>query len=268
MMAPVTQYMVEQFGWRGCVLILAGVTLNCAVFGSLFRPVEHLRHSQSQKPLLLRIKEARDALWTESDDEVNEVSPTASQNSAPPPYSEIVNIVNDSSGKRFLSPEKYEVRKQSLQVPNDVHRYRRRTKSYDESRPYFREEMVYSAMSLIVLRSRSATGMSQTLDKSTKLSSIKSMNESKEKSSQQISESKATISSMETRVCFPSNTLTEMFDLNLLKSPSFLLLSLSGFLCLVGFFIPFMYIADRAKLLGKASNQFKTNTIIYKYIDF
>jgi len=41
------------------------------------------------------------------------------------------------------------------------------------------------------------------------------------------------------------------FDLSLLKRPSFVLLAVSGFLCLVGFFIPFIYISDRAKLLGK-----------------
>lgn len=40
------------------------------------------------------------------------------------------------------------------------------------------------------------------------------------------------------------------FDLSLLKRPSFVLLALSGFLCLVGFFIPFIYISDHAKQLG------------------
>lgn len=262
MLAPVTQFLVQQFGWRGCVLILAGITLNCAVFGSLFRPVEHLRHSHSEKPLLLRIKEARDALWTESDEEMDEVSPTASQNSAPPPYSEIINITNDSVTKRMVAEERY-LRKQTLERSNNDQRSRRRAKSYSGHEPSghypFREEMLYSAMSLVVFRNRSATGVSQALDKSTKLSSIKSVNELKSKSSQELSHSKPSINSVEskqsesdseeTKACIAS-TLTEMFDLTLLLSPSFLLLSLSGFLCLSGFFIPFMYIADRAKLLG------------------
>lgn len=41
-----------------------------------------------------------------------------------------------------------------------------------------------------------------------------------------------------------------MFDLSLLASPTFLLFSCAGFLTLFGFFIPFMYIVDRAVLLG------------------
>jgi hypothetical protein len=39
-------------------------------------------------------------------------------------------------------------------------------------------------------------------------------------------------------------------DPDLLASPSFLLLALSGFLTLAGFFIPFTYIVDRAVLQG------------------
>lgn len=38
-----------------------------------------------------------------------------------------------------------------------------------------------------------------------------------------------------------------MLDLTLLKSPSFIMLALSGFLTMMGFFIPFMFLKDRAK---------------------
>lgn len=37
-----------------------------------------------------------------------------------------------------------------------------------------------------------------------------------------------------------------MLDLTLLKSPSFMLLALSGFLTMMGFFVPFMFMKDRA----------------------
>lgn len=40
--------------------------------------------------------------------------------------------------------------------------------------------------------------------------------------------------------------MATMLDLSLLKSPSFMLLALSGFLTMMGFFIPFMFVADRA----------------------
>lgn len=45
-------------------------------------------------------------------------------------------------------------------------------------------------------------------------------------------------------------TLATMLDISLLKSPSFVLLSLSGGLTLMGFFVPFMYLTERAEFRG------------------
>lgn len=41
-------------------------------------------------------------------------------------------------------------------------------------------------------------------------------------------------------------TLATMLDLTLLKSASFMLLAASGFLTMMGFFVPFMFLKDRA----------------------
>lgn len=40
-------------------------------------------------------------------------------------------------------------------------------------------------------------------------------------------------------------TLATMLDMTLLKSPSFMLLAVSGFLTMMGFFIPFMFMKER-----------------------
>lgn len=45
-------------------------------------------------------------------------------------------------------------------------------------------------------------------------------------------------------------TLATMLDVSLLKSPSFLILAISGFLTMMGFYIPFMYMKDRAEMGG------------------
>lgn len=41
-------------------------------------------------------------------------------------------------------------------------------------------------------------------------------------------------------------TLATMLDMTLLKSPSFMLLAVSGFLTMMGFFVPFLYLKPRA----------------------
>lgn len=50
-------------------------------------------------------------------------------------------------------------------------------------------------------------------------------------------------------------TLATMLDMSLLKSPSFMLLAISGFLCMMGFFVPFMYISKRAEAHQWEKNQ-------------
>jgi MFS family permease len=45
-------------------------------------------------------------------------------------------------------------------------------------------------------------------------------------------------------------TLSTMLDTSLLKDYSFILLIFSGFFTMMGFFVPFMYISDRAKKAG------------------
>ena len=38
--APFTSYLIAEYTWRGAFLIYAGIILNCAVCGALFRPLE------------------------------------------------------------------------------------------------------------------------------------------------------------------------------------------------------------------------------------
>jgi hypothetical protein len=32
--------LIDKFGWKGAMLITAGLVLNCIIFGALFRPLE------------------------------------------------------------------------------------------------------------------------------------------------------------------------------------------------------------------------------------
>ncbi|KAH9529560.1 hypothetical protein DERF_003438 [Dermatophagoides farinae] len=236
-MAPIMHFLVEHFGWRVSVLILAVITLFCAGFGSFFRPLKYDPRTDEEvpppgaiqpKPLLMRIKEARAAAWARSEEELSEESPTSSQNSAPPPYSEILEVVRTPTEDKIVSFSRNSLFQASIEN-------RKRARSTIEavgSRnnlqaakkiPSPRDEMLYSNLSLVVIpQSRSYANLrSQSMGTITK--SGEQMNE-------------------------PS--FCSGFDLSLLKRPSFVLLALSGFLCLVGFFIPFIYLSDRAKLLG------------------
>uniref|UniRef100_A0A0A9Y4G3 Monocarboxylate transporter 12 n=1 Tax=Lygus hesperus TaxID=30085 RepID=A0A0A9Y4G3_LYGHE len=56
--APLASYLLSEFGWQGANLILAGLILNCAVFGALMRPLEYPK-GPSCKPLLQRMADEK-----------------------------------------------------------------------------------------------------------------------------------------------------------------------------------------------------------------
>ncbi|KAH7952146.1 hypothetical protein HPB52_019368 [Rhipicephalus sanguineus] len=57
--APFCQYLLTIFNWKGALMILAGLSLNCAVFGALMRPLLASDNPQT-KPLLQRIWEEKE----------------------------------------------------------------------------------------------------------------------------------------------------------------------------------------------------------------
>ncbi|XP_015510230.1 monocarboxylate transporter 9 isoform X2 [Neodiprion pinetum] len=56
--APLATMLINAYGWKGANLILAGLILNCAVFGAMMRPLEYPKLS-SVKPLLQRMAEEK-----------------------------------------------------------------------------------------------------------------------------------------------------------------------------------------------------------------
>lgn len=38
--APLTEMLISEYGWRGAMLIIGALILNCVIFGALFRPLE------------------------------------------------------------------------------------------------------------------------------------------------------------------------------------------------------------------------------------
>ena len=47
--APITQYLIDEFGWRGTTLIVAGFFLKMCVCGALMRGIEGAGKRQSKR---------------------------------------------------------------------------------------------------------------------------------------------------------------------------------------------------------------------------
>lgn len=63
--APLTEYLIGAFTWRGALLVIAGIVLNCILFGALFRPLESKKN---------RRKPAKNLVPVASDEEMCKLS--------------------------------------------------------------------------------------------------------------------------------------------------------------------------------------------------
>lgn len=65
-LAPLNQYLINEFGWRGSFLILGGLLLNCCVAGALMRPLEappNQSKKDEEKPAAVASKTEKTSAW-------------------------------------------------------------------------------------------------------------------------------------------------------------------------------------------------------------
>ncbi|CAL1283660.1 unnamed protein product [Larinioides sclopetarius] len=268
-MAPLVQYLLFAFDWRGTMLILAGIVLNCAFFGALFRPLKvevPKKDVETPKdvkpPMLKRIQELRDAQrdrWDSTDTlsnvphssvslpEINCVikklgsNPLISSdnNSPPPSYSDVVEA-DEEERYAFLQqppppPTMKKNHSQSIcSTDSNKQRKPRTSRSRSElSRPFYRQDILYSASLLHLPEFKKSNN-----DLSLYAASVTRIPQ------EPIPEDSGCLSPA------MRDTFRQMLDMSLLRSPTFLLLGAGGFLTLAGFFIPFMFVVDRAVQQG------------------
>ncbi|XP_025016340.1 monocarboxylate transporter 12-like [Tetranychus urticae] len=264
LMAPIIQYLNDTYHWRGCVLILAGIVLNCAVFGFLFRPLPSDETSSSSgdqesdgsgKPLLGHSKKSW--LLDDSDEEGVDLMESSRQATD---YSSQDQQQKDPQSHRYKKNRRYTFSEGSSVVHKSIddktnhphrnryvrtpiphrHNYQHLPSHHQHHRPrahsfginyVFQNEILYSTLSLQEFKAsvKRPLAASFTREQQTLPSSSQHRRQS---------------------VIEEATSCVKLLDLSLLLSPSFLLLGISGFLTLSGFFIPFMYIVDRSIQIG------------------
>lgn len=299
LLAPVSSFLVEEFGWRYALLIQAALVLTCGIFGALFRPIQPVKLSiestlnseasfeTKSKPLINNITLLA---LQENSESVNSLGSMISLNSKTVPVRSNYNYptakdvlgLNDrrvlqhpqvamlsKSEKKLNSPvilenvkleDQMECRPKGEDEPlitvgsfkNPLERrhtmgekyfnkdvYRKTTTPKPEEgvqRPFYRDDIFFSASLQRLNQYTSHTSLGYHLSV-TRLPTKIDLIEEKE---------------AKCKLCPESITriLNTMLDLSLLKSPSFLLLAFSGFFTMMGFYVPFMYLMDRALLDG------------------
>ena len=57
LLAPLLEYLIDQYGWRGALLMTAGIVCNCVIFGATFRPLEAAKPEISIDNTLIEIEQ-------------------------------------------------------------------------------------------------------------------------------------------------------------------------------------------------------------------
>ncbi|XP_033228511.1 monocarboxylate transporter 10-like isoform X2 [Belonocnema kinseyi] len=313
-LSPISDILVKKYGWQQALLVQAGMLLNCAVFGALFRPL---------KPRRIKVKPTEENAMMEAKTSLmakglslgslhagqpirsrffgtnnNTEYPTAAQFIGSSP-----NIVNRSmhslhkvielkpmdrqisiSEKRLSVPiypdleivvdeEVKTVEEENNLLSGDLERLngriptirrhtisgRRRSSDIshknlklsngrsppvkDHQRPFYRDDIFYggSLSRLPHYRSQiSSVGYHMSV---TRLPTAKDLAEEESGGCYLCPESVRRI-------------LSTMLDWSLLRSPSFLILAISGALTMMGFYTPFVYLQDRAKSYGMEQSSY------------
>lgn len=157
------------------------------------------------------------------------------KNSPPPSYSEVVKA-DEEEMLSFLRPPSTDNCTKYYPLPSIVSSKPKRLRygvRPDFSRPFYRQDILYSASVLNLPEFKKSH------------SNIRDYAASVTKIPEPEPEHANSCISPAMR-----DTFRQMLDVSLLKSPTFLLLGLGGFLTLAGFFVPFMFIVDRAAQQG------------------
>lgn len=300
-LAPFSKYLIASIGWRGALLIQAGLIFNCAVFGALFRPLvpvkvqisndpeqtESTKEADNEKseveklPLLLRIKLARDSLQAESLQNLDTEIEMTADDADPNHFSKVNNNIKYPTAIEVIAASTKNLKASCQSLYNSNHHIKADNESEKKINILELRTDSRSNGLMPAARPRAMSQSSTRSRRNTGTSSVRplyrddiffaaSLNKLPQYASQ-ISHLNYTLSvtrlptyndvmeekSRKCKLCPEAvkRTLVTMLDTALLSSPSFLILCISGFITMMGFYVPFMYITDRATASGMSESQ-------------
>ena len=249
--APFTKYLVEEYTWKGAVLILAGLILNCIICGALFRPlvlkqtkkkapIPDPSTPEEQKKLMNGIISANGDLKRCSGAQqdpmlangtctaVSLLQPEAPSGKSTFHSMHAIDSVSTTKERPLRSYASDNLLHRVLQRhhPGDAHL----TESVS---PMARKDVFYGhSLQNIPLYRSNPNMYSQSI----------------------ISLHRDAPSKQTYKCCKCSNeiesTFREMMDFSLLKEPLFLMFAISNFLTSIGFCVPYIFLPDRAMMLN------------------
>lgn len=236
--APVTEKLIEYYGWRGAMLIMGGIILNCIIFGMMFRPLEMEIVDDYAEPPSTEMTLIKTNQLDNQENVGNGKTIPRSQSSdhmQPKPNNKSANKSNGhmTNGKLKNGSETARLALSQPMLNQTIdHGRTYRTQSLKRvgSGVMNRPDVLYQG-SLLHLH-RAGTPEEQNLMRHGSRVSVRSLAPAP--------------SGLPTTKDF-RETIATMIDFSLLTDPIFMVFTLSNFLTSIGFYIPYVYIVAQAE---------------------
>ncbi|XP_052805374.1 monocarboxylate transporter 12-like isoform X2 [Mya arenaria] len=232
--APLSEYLLSQYSWKGAMWIISAISLNGFVCAALYRP---LSYTEEDEGVRSAAEAPEDELGVEVDSRVPLFKPTLNivKNITPIYRCKSLEACNQKPGDKTA-----EIARLGHSMFLDAEpRSRKHAKGRHVLKPLERKDIFYS-------------GSIQHLPEY-----VKAGNEEKFVRSMLHLNEHETDAVKDTKTCAfdCQKVFAEMFDFSLLKSPTFVIYLFSCFLCMIGFFTPFIYLPDITSKYGMSSSQ-------------
>ncbi|XP_066597428.1 monocarboxylate transporter 5 isoform X2 [Prorops nasuta] len=229
--APFIEYLIAIYGWRGAIMVCAGIVLNCIVFGALFRPLEpetlkkDLVKETSKTPAL-----EHNTIFKKKTERPNSVKSLNHE------YTTVVYCNDGSSGRMKMALS------QPALITKMGNHHGDSNRAFGSGGVMSRQDVLYQG-SLESIRNYSNSQILENHEDPevrirSSMRSLQNVHIHKKSESEQCVEEKS------------ANVFKEMLDLSLMKDPVFLLFTLSNFCTSIGFNIPYVYLLAQAEERG------------------
>ncbi|XP_057672845.1 monocarboxylate transporter 12 isoform X3 [Diorhabda carinulata] len=259
--APIISKLLSEYGWRGSILIIGGIVLECILFGALFRPLENNNGDKGKK---LKSSEAKVDLHISDHDFDEMTSRVSHHNGQYGGYGTINgNMHRPHSVAHFTLPKNTKtelngnVPSSQKHLQSDINRlalsqpmltqsegkYRQHyhfgSQNWRKHGPLDRPDIFYQGSLMNIPSYRSKLSLRRGEE-----------GEFMERPSSTTYSKHNEIESRKLCGCIPcSDEVREMLNCSLMRDVIFLLFSLSNLLTSIGFNVPYVYLVPKAKEL-------------------
>lgn len=261
--APFSSWLIGEYGWRGSILIIAALVLECIIFGALFRPLEEddeERDADKEQVHVLQKSHAKTDMHV-SDHELHRYSQADGTSSIHRPHS-VAHLQIHSKNSFVRSEVNGNVQKPlptcrwAVSQPMlAMNKHGGSHYSMKKHSPFDRPDVFYQGSLMNIPSYRSRLDLKQQHEGSVFLERPRSSFAYKHKKYRDDDDGSTTICGVIPCSRELKENVNDMMDFSLFRDVIFIMFTISNFLTSIGFNIPYVFLVARARSFNLTQSQ-------------